>query len=212
MNKPPAMQPQPPDLDHILAHRGGYEQAAEKLAAYAVIVIQLRSGPTPNGRAVARLDPKELVKNAVARLVEMDSFADGEAVYRQLRRHIDNEVHCLQKSKNLEPKSVAIAAGAPVEGSREVGEPEDCNAPDVGESVSRDEENAFYRDLLREQQSKYPANSQEHALIGHFLEGWTERAEIAELMGITVERYDIVYKRVIRAVRDLRQATLRRAV
>lgn len=212
MTKPPTMQPQPPDLDRILAHRGGYEHATEKLGAYAVIVIRLRSGPTPNGRAVANLDPKEVVRNAVARLVEMKSFEDGEEVYRQLRRHIDNEVHCLQKSKNLEPKSVAIAAGTPVEGSREMGEPEDCNAPDVGDSVSRDEENAFYRDLLRKQQSQYKANSHESALIGHFLEGWTERGEIAELMGITVEQYDSAYKRVVRAVRDLKQATLRRAV
>lgn len=212
MNNPSLMQPQPADLDRILAHRGGYEQATEKLAAYAVTVIRKRSGPTKNGLAVARLDPIELVKNAVARLVEMESFDDGEAVYCQLRRHIDNEIHCLQKSKSLEPHSVAIAAGAPVEGSREVGEPEDCNAPDVGDSVSRDEENTFYRDLLREQQSKYKTNSHEHALVGHVLDGWTERSEIAELMSITVEQYDIAYKRVCRAMRDLKDTKLRKAV
>ncbi|MDI1343887.1 MAG: hypothetical protein PSV22_07300 [Pseudolabrys sp.] len=206
------MPPETPDLDRILACRGGYEQATEKLAAYAVIVIRKRSGPTKNGLAVARLDPKELVKNAIARLVEMESFDDGEAVFFQLRRHIDNEVHCLQKSKNLEPRSVAIAAGAPVEGSREVGEPEDCNAPDAADVLEREEENKFNRDLLRKQQSLDKANNHENVLIGHILDEWTERSEIAELMGITVEQYDIVYKRVCRAVRDLKDATLRKAV
>lgn len=212
MNNAPKMQPSLPDLDRILAHRGGYERATEKLAAYAVIEIRKRSGPSKNGRAVAKLDPRELVKNAVARLVEMKSFDDGEAVYFQLRRHIDNEVHGVQKRKNVEPRSVAIAAGAPFDGSHEVGEPEDCNATDIADGVEQAEEDNFYRDLLRKQQSQYKPDSQESALIGHILEGWSERNEIAELMGITVEQYDIVYKRVCRAACELKESTLRKAV
>ncbi len=206
------MPPQPPDLDRILAHRGGYEQATEKLAAYAIIEIRKRSGPTKNGRAVAKLDAKEVVKNAIARLVEMKSLDDGEAVYFQLRRHIDNEIHGVQKRKSAEPRTVALAAGVPVEGSKEVGEPEDCNATDVADGVEQAEEDDFNRNLLRKQQAEYKPNSQEHALIGHILEGWADREEIAELMGIKVEQYDIVYKRVARAVRELKEATLRRAV
>jgi hypothetical protein len=200
------------DLDRVLAHRGGYLQATEKLVAYAVIVIRKRSGPNGNRRAVLGLDPVELVKDAVARLVEMESLDDGEAVYCQLRRHIDNAVHGVAKSKKPQPKSVAIAAGVPVEGSREVGEPEDCTATDVADGVEQAEEDDFNRDLLRQQQSKYKPDSREAALIGHILDGWTERGDIAELMGITAAQFDIVYKRVGRAVRELKDATLTRAV
>ncbi len=184
--------------------------AMGKLRAYAIVVIKRRTGPTKNGRAVAKLDAWQLVRNALARLVEMPSLENGEEVYLQLRRHIDNEVHTLQKKKTPDPKVVAIATGTPVEGSREVGEPEDCNATDVADGVEQAAEDDFYRDLLREQQKHYKSTSAEHKLIGCILEGWSERAEIAELMGISPEQYDVIYKRVSRAVCALKETTLKR--
>lgn len=210
MNDP--SEKQQPDLDRVFAHRGGFEQAMEKLYAWAIVVINMRSGPSRNGRAVSKLDAKELVKNALARLVEMPSLEDGEEVYRQLRRHIDNEVRSLQKRKTVDPKVVAIAAGVPAEGSTEVSEPEDCTVSDVADSVEQAEENEFYRGLLREQQKQYNKTSSENLLIDHILDGWSDRSDIAELMGITTAEYDILYKRVARAARELKEATLRRSV
>jgi hypothetical protein len=211
MNNQSAMPPAPaPDLNRVFEFMGGFGIAAGKLRAYAIYVIKKRSSLTKNGRAVSNLDAWQLVRNALARLTEMESLDNGKEVYFQLRRHIDNEVHTLQKKRTPDPLFVAIATGTPTEGSPEVAEPEDCTATDVADAAERSAEDDFYRDLLRDLQKGFKANSADSQLVGHILDGWSERREIAELMGITPEQYDTVYKRVARAALALKENTLKR--
>lgn len=197
------------DFDKLFEHKGGFAMAVAKLRAYAIVVIHKRSGPKKNGRAVAKLDAQQLVLNALSRLTEMPSLENGEEVYFQLRRHIDNEVRTLQKKKP-EPALVSIALGTPTENSPEVAEPEDCNATSPAEDAERSVEDEFYRTLFQELYTQYKKDSPEHRLIGHILDGWTERAEIAELMGINPDKYDPIFKRVCRAALALKNEHLKK--
>ena len=203
------MAPAVPDLDRLFEHRGGFAMAVAKLRAYAIIVIKQRSGPTKNGRAVAKLDAQQLVVNALSRLTEMPSLDNGEEVYFQLRRHIDNEVHTLQKKKP-DPTLLPIAVGEPEEGGVEVADPEDCNATDPSEGAERKAEDDFYRELLQELRTHYKPSSAENQLIGYVLQKRHERQEIARLIGISPEQYDATLKKVGRAAQALKETNLKK--
>jgi hypothetical protein len=209
MNNALVMEPQVPDFEKLFAHRGGFAMAVAGLTAYAVTVIRKRSGLTKNGRIIAKLDAKDLVVHALSRLTECESFEDGEAVYLQLRRHIDNRVRTIKKQK-AEPTLIPIATGGYEEDAEIAAEPEDENAENPADVAERTAEDELYKELLNETKKKYKPNSAEVALIDLVLDGWNDRQEIAELMRITPEQYDILVKRVGRVAQTMKEDTLRK--
>jgi hypothetical protein len=160
------------DFDVLFAHRGGFAMAYAQLCAYAITVIRKRSGLTRNGRKVAKLDAKELVAHALSRLVELESFDDGEAVYCQLRRFIDNYVHTLQK-KTTEPVLVPVSTGSYEEDSGILPELEDISGTIPSDDVERREENDIHREILESLRASYPCDCVEQRYIDLVLEGWS---------------------------------------
>lgn len=197
------------DFDVLFAHRGGFAMAYGQLYAYAIVVIRKRSGLTRNGRKVAELDAKELVAHALSRLVELELFDDGEAVYCQLRRFIDNYVHTLQK-RTAELVLVPVSTGSYEEDSRILPELEDINGTIPSDDVERREENDLYRDILESLKASYPSNGVEQRYIDLVLEGWSGRNELSELLEIRPSQYDVLYKKVSRAAVAAKQRFLQR--
>lgn len=205
------MEPQVPDFEKLFAHRGGFAMAFGQLFAYAITVIKKRSGFTKNGRIIAKLDAKDLVVHALSRLTECESFDDGEAVYFQLRRHIDNKVRTIKKQE-AEPILIPITTGGFEEDAEGAAEPEDENAENPADVAERTAEDNLYRELLDETKKKYKPSSAEATLIDLVLDGWNDRQEIAELIKITPEQYDILVKRVGRAAQAMKEESLKKKV
>jgi len=197
------------DFDVLFEHRDGFAAVYAKLCFYAITVIKKRSSLTRNGLKVAELDAKELVAHALSRLVELESFDDGEAVYCQLRRFIDDYVHTLQK-KTTEPVLVPINTGNYEEDSGILPELEDINGGIPSDDAERREENEINRGIIKSLKSRYPLGSLEQRYIDLILEGWSERQELSELLDIEPSTYDALYKRVGRAAIAAKQEFLRR--
>lgn len=91
-----------PDFDTLFAARGGTALVVSKLAAYAITKIEQHKGIVPLGghATVAQLDAHEVVNHAFERSFgEPELWDDGEKLYQALRRHIDNHIRTLAKSK-----------------------------------------------------------------------------------------------------------------
>jgi len=184
--------------------------AYAKLTAYAITVINKRKGPSKNGCIIGGLDAQELVKHALSRLVECESLEDGEAVYCLLRRHIDNYVRTIQKQKN-HPTLVQISTSGYEEGSSAIAEPEDESAQTPAETSEQKDENEFHKELLVQTKEKFEPQSAEVALIDLVIEGWSERSELAALMGVTTQKYDAILKKVSRAALAVKDQLLKKA-
>ncbi|MBC2601161.1 hypothetical protein [Puniceicoccus vermicola] len=198
----------PPDFDKLFAHRGGFAMAYAKLTAYAITVINKRKGPSKNGRIIEKLDAQELVKHALSRLVECEDINDGEAVYCLLRRHIDNYVRTIQKQKT-NPTLVQIATSGYEEGSARISEPKVENTKNPAETSEQKDENEFYKELLAQTKLKFKSEGVEFALLELVIEGWSDRSELAALLEITPQQYDVILKRVSRAAISLKDQLLR---
>jgi hypothetical protein len=198
-----------PDFDRLFAKRGGFAMVVAKLTAYAIIVIKRRSGPTRNGRLIAKLDAKDLVVHALSRLTELPSLEDGEAVYFQLRRHIDNRVRTIQKQKT-EPTLLPLATEVGEEGIEVAIEPADENAENPADAAEQSAEDDFYRDALNETKKKFKPGGAEAKLTDLIIDGWRDRQDISELMNITPHHYDVLIKRVGRAAQAVKEELLRR--
>lgn len=188
-----------PDFDQLFAHRRGFDAAYLQLCVYAIDRIRARSGPSGGGAVVGSLDAKAVVADAFARILrEETNWADGEAVYRQLRRHIDNYLHTIEKSpvparhRSLE----ALRDDPDEEKSFDV---PDENAADPADEAVKQEEEDFNKSVLEATKAKYPPTSKEIEFIDQLIEGWRDRQEMSELLDITPERYDALLKRVSRA-------------
>jgi hypothetical protein len=189
------------DFDQLFAHRGGFDTAYMKLCVYAVDVIERRSGPTGGGAVVRSLDAKAVVAEAFARvLAEITQSDDGETVYRQLRRHIDNQVHTIQKSPVAARQVSLDALRADPDVKRAPDFPDEA-AVDPADQAEAGEEDSFYKGVLEATKPKYPADSKEWKFIELLIEGWRERHEVCELLQITPEQYDALLKRVSRAAK-----------
>lgn len=197
------------DFDELFAHRDGFAMAYAKLCAYAVVVIKKRSSLTKNGRKVAKLDAKDVVARAFSRLVELESLDDGETVYCQLRRYIDDYVHTLQK-KAAEPVLVPASTGGFEEDSRILPELEDINGSIPTDDAERSEENNLYREILESLKANYPSDGLEQRYIDLVLEGWSERQELSALLEIKPSEYDVLYKKVGRAAVAAKEESLQR--
>lgn len=198
-----------PDFDRLFAKRGGFAMVVARLTAYAIVIIKKRTGPSRNGRIIAQLDAKELVIQAFARLTEIPSLEDGEAIYFQLRRHIDNHVRTIQKQKT-EPVLVSLATEVGDEGVEVAAEPADENAENPAHVAEQNAEDDFYRDVLNETKMKFKPGGAEVKLIDFVIDGWSDRQEISELMNITPQQYDVLIKRVGRAAQAMKEDRLRR--
>lgn len=183
------------DFDELFAHRGGFAFAYAKLLAYAVHVIQKRQSNTPNGRVISQLDKAEIVAHAFSRLVDCEFLHDGEAVYLQLRRHIDNHVRGLQKL--IRPLVIkAIDPASDPADSLTVSDIVDHNSE--REALHTVEERNFYETVIDETQKQYPKGSVEYRLIEALLEGWSKPADVAELLELSMDEYNNIYRRVCR--------------
>jgi len=203
------MTPPEVDFDKLFAHRGGFALAYVKLLAYAISVIQRRSGPIKGGAIVAKMDAKELVAHAFARLTEGCSFEDGEEVYRQLRRHIDNRAHTIQKAP-VPPRHVSVWPGHEGPTTDAVNELKDENATNPASAAELSEEDDFYKSVLTETKRKFKADGTEPKFIDILIEGWKDRPDVCELMNITPEQYDALLKRVSRAAKAVKEEFLKR--
>ena len=198
------------DFDKLFAHRGGFSVAYKKLLAYAIVVIEMRSGPVAGGAVVARLDAKEVVNRAFERILTEDcSFQDGEAVYLQLRRHIDNAVRTIQKAP-VKERAVAIGIDETSPTATAVGLLADENATSPAEAAELGEEDDSYKIVLNEAKAKSKPGSLESQFIDILIEGWRDRPDVCELLKITPEQYDALLKRVSRAAKTLKMEYLRR--
>jgi hypothetical protein len=197
------------DFDKLFSHRGGFALAYVKLLAYAITVIQKRSVPTKGGAIVAKMDAKELLAHAFSRLTEGCSFEDGEEVYRQLRRHIDNKVRTVQKVP-VPPRHVSVGAGHEGPTTNTVNELQDENATNPASAAELSEEDDFNKSILTETKRKFKADGMEPKFIDILIEGWKDRPDVCELMNITPEQYDALLKRVSRAAKAEKEEFLKR--
>jgi hypothetical protein len=189
------------NFDQLFAHRGGFETAYMKLCVYAVDVIERRSGPTGGGAVVRSMDAKAVVADAFARiLAESPQSDDGEAVYRQLRRHIDNQIHTIQKSPVIARQVSLDALRADPHGKQAPDFPDE-GAVDPADQAEADEEDSFFKGVLEATKPKYPADSKEWKFIDLLVGGWRERQDVCELLQITPEQYDALLKRLSRAAK-----------
>jgi len=197
-----------PDFETLFAHRGGFAMAFAKLAAYAVTVIKKRSGPTRNGKIVAALDAKQIVIQALSRLTECDSLEYGEIVYCQLRRHIDNGVRTIQKSRSI-PINISIGTGTYEPDAGVIAELEDETAKSPADEAELSEEDAFYKKVLSEAKTKFKPDGLESKFIDMLIDGWRDRQDACELLKITTEQYDALLKRVSRAANAKKEEYLK---
>lgn len=189
------------DFDQLFAHRGGFETAYMKLCVFAVDVIERRSGPSGGGAVVRTLDAKVVVADAFARvLTENTQWDDGEAVYRLLRRHIDNKIHTIQKSPVVARQVSLDALRANLDDEKAPDFPDE-GAANPADQAAADEEESFYKSVLEATKPKYPAGGNEWKFIDLLIEGWRDRQEVCELLQITPEQYDALLKRVSRAAK-----------
>ena len=189
------------DFDQLFAHRGGFDTAYMKLCVYAVDVIERRSGPTGGGAVVRSLDAKAVVADAFARVLAENTQSDvGESVYRQLRRHIDNQIHTIQKSPVV-ARQVSLDALRADPDVKQAPDFPDESAVDPADQAEADEEDSFYKGVLEATKRKYTADSKEWKFIDLLVDGWRERQEVCELLQITPEQYDALLKRVSRSAK-----------
>ncbi|MFA5263919.1 MAG: hypothetical protein WC378_08820 [Opitutaceae bacterium] len=198
-----------PDFDKLFAHRGGFAMAFAKLTAFAIVVIRKRSGTTKNGRVIAELDAKQLVVAALARLNECEFLDDGEAVYKLLRRHIDNSVRTIQKRTNA-PVEVSIGTGTYEPDAEVIAELEDETSENPADVAELNAEDVFYKTVLSETKSKFKAGGLESQFIDMLIEGWRDRQDSCELLKIIPEQYDALLKRVSRAAIAQKEAVLKK--
>ncbi len=183
------------DFDKLFAHRGGFALAYSKLLAYTVSVIEKRQSNTQNGREVAQLDKEEVVAEAFSRLVKCEFLHDGEAVYLQLRRHIDNHIHGIQK--RVRPVAMAaIDSASDPDDSQTVIDIVDRSSE--VEALLAAEEQEFYNTVIDETKNEYSEKGIEYRLIETLLEGWSKPADVAELLELSMNDYNNVYRRVSR--------------
>jgi hypothetical protein len=189
------------DFDQLFAHRGGFDTAYMKLCVYAVDVIERRSGPAGGGAAVRSLDARAVVADAFGRvLAESTQSDDGEAVYRQLRRHIDNQIRTIQKSPVV-ARQVSLDALRADPDVKKASDFPDEGGVDPADQAEADEEDSFYKGVLEATKPKYSADSKEWKFIDLLVDGWRDRQDVCELLQITPEQYDALLKRVSRTAK-----------
>jgi hypothetical protein len=189
------------DFDQLFAHRGGFDIAYMKLCVYAIDVIERRSGPTGGGAVVRSLDANAVVADAFVRVLAEDTQSDdGEAVYLQLRRHIDNQIHTIQKSPVV-ARQISLDALRADPDAKQAPDFPDVGAVDPADQAETEEEDSFYKGVLEATKRKYAADSKEWNFVDLLIDGWRERQEVCELLQITPEQYDALLKRVSRAAK-----------
>ena len=190
------------DLDALLAHRGGVSGACKQLAGYAVEVINRYSCRDGNWGAVRGVDPNDVVNHAFERiLTDWKDWPNGEDLFKQLRRHVQNYIHVLAKSK-LQQRFVQPGDGDPETSESDIPEIDyfaDANALDPAEAAEVTDDEETSRRFLDHLRTVFPSGSIETRLIDLLIEGWRDRKEASELLEIKPEEYDKVFKRVQRS-------------
>jgi hypothetical protein len=196
------------DFERLFAHRGGATSAFKKLAAFAAEKISRHSQSTTGGHAaVAQLRAEEVVGHAVLRaLKDPTVWNDGEVLYRELRRHIDNYIRGLAKSKKedrLVREGDLVRANEDDDEEEAANEPADPQAKSPRQEAVIADDVEFCREVLAKVRGLPKTDDLEKRMIDLLIEGWRDRPDMCDLLKIDPETYDLRLKRIARAAQKL---------
>jgi hypothetical protein len=184
----------PADLDHLLAHRGGFDTAYSKLVLFAQAKLLLYRGNVAGRAAVRQLDAEEVVNDAFVRLFK-EGFVPGEDVYFLLRRHIANQIRTLAKSVQ-EENTVRVAADPELgELYEQQSDLNELSAPD--RSIILDDVR-YCLDVMQRVAAATPNDPEVVKLAEAFVAGYRDPGEICLLTDMTRAKYDAAFKRLQR--------------
>lgn len=184
----------PDALDGLLAGRGGFEAAYEKLVAAAKAWLQTYGGDS-GGRALLRqLEAADVVDAAFERLFT-EGFSPGEDVYLLLRRHIHNHIRTVAKSVK-ERKTVRVDGNE--ESTRNYLQQTDPLEQSAPERALIIDDLEYCMTVLFRMTSEVKDDPQVLALVSALIEGFRDPEEICVVAELTKPQYDATFKRMKR--------------
>jgi hypothetical protein len=184
----------PDALDGLLAGRGGFEAAYEKLVAAAKAWLQTYGGDS-GGRAVLRqLEAADVVDSAFDRLFT-EGFLPGEDVYLLLRRHIQNHIRTVAKSVK-ERRTVRVDGDE--ESTRTYLQQTDPLEQSAPERALIIDDLEYCMKVLFRMTSEVKDDPQLVALVSAIIEGFRDPDEICVVAELTKPQYDATFKRMKR--------------
>jgi len=184
----------PDALDGLLAGRGGFEAAYEKLVAAAKAWLQTYGGDS-GGRALLRqLEAADVVDTAFDRLFT-EGFSPGEDVYLLLRRHIRNHIRTVAKSVK-ERQTVRVDGDE--ESTRTYLQQTDPLEQSAPERALIIDDLEYCMKVLFRMTSEVKDDPQVLALVSAIIEGFRDPDEICVVAELTKPQYDATFKRMKR--------------
>ncbi len=184
----------PDALDGLLAGRGGFEAAYEKLVAAAKALLQTYGGDS-GGRALLRqLEAADVVDTAFDRLFA-EGFSPGEDVYLLLRRHIRNYIRTVAKSVK-ERQTVRVDGDE--ESTRTYLQQTDPLEQSAPERALIIDDLEYCMKVLFRLTAKVKDDPQVLALVSAIIEGFRDPDEICVVAELTKPQYDATFKRMKR--------------
>lgn len=179
------------DLDVLWRHRRGFNAAYRQLIAYAHSCIKRRSTGTPGGRQIAQLEQTEVVNGAiVTALSDPECPADGEELFRLVRRNIDNSLRTLEKSPRV-VGGLPIQPGAGVDGV--IGEDAlpDRSTPDPSAQLLENEEQELKKSIVEETRRRLKSpHCLEARLLSLLLEGAGDKLQLCARLNVDGAKFD----------------------
>ena len=184
----------PDALDGLLAGRGGFEAAYEKLVAAAKAWLQTYGGDS-GGRALLRqFEAADVVDAAFDRLFT-EGFSPGEDVYLLLRRHIRNHIRTIAKSVK-ERQTVRVDGDE--EFTRTYLQQTDPLEQSAPERALIIDDLEYCMKVLFRMTSEVKDDPQVLALVSAIIEGFRDPDEICVVAELTKPQYDATFKRMKR--------------
>ena len=184
----------PDALDGLLAGRGGFEAAYEKLVAAAKAWLQTYGGDSGGQALLRQLEAADVVDTAFDRLFT-EGFSPGEDVYLLLRRHIRNHIRTVAKSVK-ERQTVRVDGDE--ESTRTYLQQTDPLEQSAPERALIIDDLEYCMKVLFRMTAEVKDDPQVLALVSAIIEGFRDPDEICVVAELTKPQYDATFKRMKR--------------